>query len=128
VRFDRAGPVEFGHAFGLALSSGDQVVVTDARGEREGRVVIAPGQILAAPAGALSSWTAIRLANVGLRPMGGRQDPTLEMPAGGSDWLVRPGDPPEVQDDSEGSHFAREWIEGVFSGAHAADGAKGSDS
>ena len=125
VRFDRAGAVELGPAFGLALSAGDQVLVTDARGQRPGRIVIPPGRILTAPAEALSEWTGVRLVTSDEVQSPGSLEPELEVPEGWCEWLVAPGDPPLVQDDGEESRFAWVWIERVFSGTHAADGAEG---
>ena len=46
VRFDRGGNVAYFDAAGIDLSPGDLVVVETDRGAREGRVVIAPSQIV----------------------------------------------------------------------------------
>ncbi len=46
VRFDRSGNVAYFDASGFDLTLGDLVMVETDRGPREGRVVIAPSQIL----------------------------------------------------------------------------------
>ena len=46
VRFARAGKVEYFDPSGLELSAGDKVLVETQDGPREGRVVIAPAQVV----------------------------------------------------------------------------------
>ena len=46
VRFARAGKVEYFDPSGLELSAGDEVLVETEDGPREGRVVIAPAQVV----------------------------------------------------------------------------------
>ena len=46
VRFERAGEVHYCDPSGLDLSVGDRVAVSTDEGEREGRVAIAPGQVI----------------------------------------------------------------------------------
>ncbi len=46
VRFARAGKVEYFDPSGLALSAGDKVLVETEDGPKEGRVVIAPAQVV----------------------------------------------------------------------------------
>jgi len=46
VRFQPSGRVHYFDAAGLVLSVGDTVSVETERGSRQGRVAIAPGQVL----------------------------------------------------------------------------------
>ena len=46
VRFARAGKVEYFDPSGLELSPGDRVLVETQDGPKEGRVVIAPAQVV----------------------------------------------------------------------------------
>ncbi len=46
VRFARAGKVEYFDPSGLELSAGDKVLVETQDGPKEGRVVIAPAQVV----------------------------------------------------------------------------------
>ena len=46
VRFQTAGRVHYCDPLGLELSVGDRVSVDTDEGEREGEVVIAPGQVI----------------------------------------------------------------------------------
>ncbi len=46
VRFARAGKVEYFDPSGIELSAGDKVLVETEDGPKEGRVVIAPAQVV----------------------------------------------------------------------------------
>lgn len=105
------------------------MIVTELANERLGRIVIAPGQLLGLPQGALVGAVVVRQATSEDgqgRPERDRRLMSL-IPGGSTDWLVAPGSSPRVEDDREADRFAGDYIGERIEAPSAGDGAERTD-